>query len=48
MLTPSTTLNANTAAWLTANKNALPGVYVFGPVTNLSAAVKTAIENAVN
>jgi hypothetical protein len=48
VLTPQTSLNANTSAWLGANKNTLPEVFVFGPAANLSEGVKTSISNAVN
>lgn len=48
VLTPSTSLNAATSSWLSANMGTLPEVFVVGSTLNLTNPVKTAVINAVN
>lgn len=43
VLTPTTSLNASTSAWLAANKGTLPSVYVVGPTASLTDSVKTMV-----
>lgn len=47
LLTPPTTLNAFTSAWLSAKKATLTEVWVTGPTTALSDTVKAAINTVV-